>query len=185
MRRVLALAMLALAAGCGGAEERAESSRADTPGIDLEAEQWGGKFWELRARCPGGAVRLEFRPGAAIELAGEGGMLASASLERIALPCGEARRRTVELDAPERYDDAGVRDAVTAPTRLVCSLPGEIEVAVRPIWYDTDYVSGSGLVLATADLRLAAAASLKHDRHGGKTYSHLSYVSEVCTPSGD
>ncbi|MBD0348371.1 MAG: hypothetical protein ICV59_04390 [Thermoleophilia bacterium] len=183
MHRVFALAALALAAGCGGAEERAEPLRTAAPGIDLAAERWGGEFWELRARCAGGAVRLEFRPGAAIELKGGGGTLASASLKTIALRCGEARRHTVELDAPKRYDDARLRGPVTARASLVCSLPDEIEVAVHPIWYKTDYVSGSVLALATADLRLAAAASMKHDRHGGKTYSHLSYVPDLCRPA--
>jgi hypothetical protein len=179
MRRVVAFTALAIAAGCGGGEEPAERVRAAV-GIDLAAERWSGDFWELRARCPGGTIRLEFRPGAAIVLESGRRTLASASLESMDLRCGAPRRHTVDLDAPERYDDAGLRGPVTEPTSLVCSLPDEVEVAVHPIWFKTDYVSGSALVLATADLRLAAAASMKHDRHGGKTYSGLYYLPDRC-----
>ncbi|MBD0329932.1 MAG: hypothetical protein ICV64_07505 [Thermoleophilia bacterium] len=180
MRRLVALAVLALSAACGGDKEASRPSLASATAIDLAEERWDGGFWELRARCPGGRIRFEFRPEGAVALDREGAMLASASLKTIDLQCGVTRRHAVELDAPERYGDAGLRGPVEARTTLVCSLPAEVEIAAHPIWYRTNYVMGSALTLATADLRLAAAASMKHDRHGGKTYSQLFYLPELC-----
>jgi hypothetical protein len=172
VRALAAACLVAVAAiGCGG------SSQAGFH-VDFGDETWSGAFWEVRALCPGGRLTVEFEPGARIAVLGSSETVATADLSGLGVSCAEPERRTIDLDVRSAYDDRDLRGPLTNATTLVCSLVGEIEVSAHPIWYQTSYITGSGISLATAERKIALSASMK--RSSGKTYSELFYSPALC-----
>lgn len=169
MRRAFALAVAALAAGCGGGSDGLRASLAD---VDPN-----GEFWAIRATCEGGHFTVDFRPGERLSLA----ELARVSYEEIAVECGEPERVPIseEEGAPVAPD---MTEATDKAARLACFAGGTLIVEVNPIWGPYDTISGGSLSVERGGQAIFAG-SLKRDGPGGQDRSRAAWSRSICGPA--
>jgi len=166
-RSALTLCVAALVVGCGGGS--------DAGRVSLDDVAPSGGFWAVRARCEGGQLRVDFRPGKRLSVRG----LGHASSAEIAVECGEPERVAVS-NAELRRRSATPTGADLAaptfePTRLSCVAVGSLVVEAHPVWARNAIVGGGFRVERDGRAIVTGAISEQYQ-------SQLQWWRTACSP---
>jgi hypothetical protein len=165
--------MAALVVGCGGGSGAVRES--------LDDLDPSGGFWAIRAMCEGGHLRVDFRPGEQLSVAG----LGHASGEEVAVECGEPERVAVSDEQLRRRSGtptgADLAAPTSQPTRLSCVADGSLLVEAHPVWGQNAIVGGGFRVERDGDTIVTGA--IMSDGFGWSPVSQLRWWRALCSPA--